>query len=155
MSTPHKPLVILQADPHPKERIFTPDALARLDDRFTVVEPDSEEAFDKALPDAFAVVGQPDLPAERLARAGELRALLNVEGNFFRTSTTKGVSGAASTSWAADRPTPRPSPSTPSGSRSTWRAASAARTAPSAPGANGTCPTATPTPYCCAARTSA
>ncbi|MGW2286199.1 NAD(P)-dependent oxidoreductase [Streptomyces phaeochromogenes] len=83
MSTPHKPLVILQADPHPKERIFTPDALTRLDDRFTVVEPDSEEAFDKALPDAFAVVGQPDLPAERLARAGELRALLNVEGNFF------------------------------------------------------------------------
>jgi phosphoglycerate dehydrogenase-like enzyme len=83
VSTPHKPLVILQADPHPKERIFTPDALARLDDRFTVVEPDTEEAFDKALPDAFAVVGQPDLPAERLARAGELRALLNVEGNFF------------------------------------------------------------------------
>ena len=41
MSTPHKPLVILQADPHPKERIFTPDALARLHDRFTVVEPDS------------------------------------------------------------------------------------------------------------------
>ncbi|WP_223064912.1 MULTISPECIES: NAD(P)-dependent oxidoreductase [unclassified Streptomyces] len=83
MSTPHKPLVILQADPHPKERIFTPDALARFHDRFTVVEPDTGEAFDKALPDAFAVVGQPDLPAERLARAGELRALLNVEGNFF------------------------------------------------------------------------
>lgn len=83
MSTPHKPLVILQADPHPKERIFTPDALTRLHDRFAVVEPDTDEAFDKALPDAFAVVGQPDLPAERLARAGELRALLNVEGNFF------------------------------------------------------------------------
>ncbi|MEU5702423.1 NAD(P)-dependent oxidoreductase [Streptomyces aurantiacus] len=83
MSTPHKPLVILRADPHPPERIFRPDALARLHDRFTVVEPDTEEALDRALPDAFAVVGQPDLPAERLARAGELRALLNIEGNFF------------------------------------------------------------------------
>ncbi|BCL25921.1 NAD(P)-dependent oxidoreductase [Streptomyces aurantiacus] len=83
MSTPHKPLVILRADPHPPERIFRPDALARLHDRFTVVEPDTEEALDRALSDAFAVIGQPDLPAERLARAGELRALLNVEGNFF------------------------------------------------------------------------
>ncbi|MEU6031834.1 NAD(P)-dependent oxidoreductase [Streptomyces tauricus] len=83
MSTPHKPLVILRPDPHPGERIFRPDTLTRLHDRFTVVEPDTEEAFDRALPDAFAVVGQPDLPAERLARAGELRALLNVEGNFF------------------------------------------------------------------------
>ncbi|MCW8097202.1 NAD(P)-dependent oxidoreductase [Streptomyces tauricus] len=83
MSTPHKPLVILRPDPHPGERIFRPDTLTRLHDRFTVVEPDTEEAFDGALPDAFAVVGQPDLPAERLARARELRALLNVEGNFF------------------------------------------------------------------------
>ncbi|WP_404194450.1 NAD(P)-dependent oxidoreductase [Streptomyces tauricus] len=83
MSTPHKPLVILRPDPHPRERIFRPDTLTRLHDRFTVVGPDTEEAFDRALPDAFAVVGQPDLPAERLARAGELRALLNVEGNFF------------------------------------------------------------------------
>ncbi|MFS8197831.1 NAD(P)-dependent oxidoreductase [Streptomyces sp. CWNU-52B] len=83
MSTSHKPLVILRADPHPRERIFGPDALARLHARFSVVEPDTEEALDRALPAAFAVVGQPDLPAERLARAGELRALLNVEGNFF------------------------------------------------------------------------
>ncbi|WP_328492400.1 hypothetical protein OHS59_06275 [Streptomyces sp. NBC_00414] len=83
MSTPHKPLVILRPDPHPRERILRPDALARLHDRFTVVEPDTEEALDQVLPDAFAVVGQPDLPAERLARAGELRALLNIEGNFF------------------------------------------------------------------------
>jgi phosphoglycerate dehydrogenase-like enzyme len=35
------------------------------------------------LPSAFAIVGQPDLPPERLARATGLRALLNVEGNFF------------------------------------------------------------------------
>ncbi|NGO06796.1 hydroxyacid dehydrogenase [Streptomyces sp. HC44] len=83
MSTPHKPLVILRPAPHPTDRIFAPATLARLHDRFTVVEPDSEAALDQALPDAFAVVGQPDLPAERLARAQELRAVLNVEGNFY------------------------------------------------------------------------
>jgi len=83
VSTPHQPLVILRPHPHPRERIFGPAALARLHDRFTVVEPDTEEALDRALPEAFAVVGQPDLPTERLARADGLRALLNIEGNFF------------------------------------------------------------------------
>ena len=39
--------------------------------------------FEEALPEAFAIVGQPDLPAERLARATQLRALCNIEGNFF------------------------------------------------------------------------
>ena len=47
------------------------------------VQPDVEERFDALLPRAFAIVGQPDLPAERVARATELQALLNVEGNFF------------------------------------------------------------------------
>ncbi|GGX87993.1 oxidoreductase [Streptomyces minutiscleroticus] len=83
MSTPSRPLVILSPAPQRTDRVFAPDTLARLRERFTVVEPESEEEFDRALPDAFAVVGQPDLPAERLARAGRLRALLNVEGNFF------------------------------------------------------------------------
>ena len=32
---------------------------------------------------AFAVVGQPDLPASRLARASALRVVMNVEGNFY------------------------------------------------------------------------
>ena len=35
------------------------------------------------LAEAYAIVGQPDLPRERLDRAPHLRALLNVEGNFF------------------------------------------------------------------------
>ncbi len=42
-----------------------------------------EERFDALLPQAFAVVGQPDLPGTRLEAAPQLRALLNVEGNFF------------------------------------------------------------------------
>jgi phosphoglycerate dehydrogenase-like enzyme len=38
--------------------------------------------LDSVLPNAVAVLGQTDLPAERLARAVNLRALINVEGNF-------------------------------------------------------------------------
>jgi phosphoglycerate dehydrogenase-like enzyme len=83
---PDRPLVVLDARPHRRERIFTSAALARLHDRFEVVdlqdEPD-DRLLDGLLPRAFAVVGQPDLPAERLARAERLRAIVNVEGNFF------------------------------------------------------------------------
>lgn len=80
------PTVILRPAPQRTARIFTPAALARLHDRFTVVDLEndpSDAALDAALPEAFAVIGQPDLPAERIARAPRLRALLNVEGNFF------------------------------------------------------------------------
>jgi phosphoglycerate dehydrogenase-like enzyme len=39
--------------------------------------------LDELLPEAFALVGQSDLPQERLLRAGKLRAVMNVEGNFY------------------------------------------------------------------------
>ena len=42
-----------------------------------------QSALDALLPHAFAVVGQPPLPRERLDRAEHLRAILNVEGNFY------------------------------------------------------------------------
>ena len=68
------------------ERIFTPEAQARLfrDYEVVLLGPDStEDELDAVLPTAFAVVGQPDLPASRLARATALRVLMNVEGNFY------------------------------------------------------------------------
>lgn len=80
------PLVVLRPAPQRTDRIFTPRALELLGNRFTVVDLEknpSEEALDEVLPEAFAIVGQPDLPSERLSRAPKLRALLNVEGNFF------------------------------------------------------------------------
>ncbi|WP_329129475.1 hypothetical protein OG552_03495 [Streptomyces sp. NBC_01476] len=83
--TPPKPLVVLRPAPQKTDRIFTPDTLNLLNEAFDVVDlsgrPEAE--LDAHLPDAFAIVGQPDLPRERLLRAGKLRALLNVEGNFF------------------------------------------------------------------------
>ena len=82
-----KPLVILRPAPQIVDRIFTADALAALEAAYEVQildeEPGVEERFDALLPRAFAIIGQPDLSAERLAAATELRALLNVEGNFF------------------------------------------------------------------------
>lgn len=84
MST--KPVVILSPAPQRRDRIFTQAALERLHAAFTVVdleENPSAEAFEAALPEAVAVIGQPDLDAGALARAPHLRAIFNVEGNFF------------------------------------------------------------------------
>ncbi len=81
-----KPLVLLHPAPQQRDRIFAPTALQRLHDRFDVVDFEdapSETEFRRLLPRAFAVVGQPDLPADLLEPARELRAIVNVEGNFF------------------------------------------------------------------------
>jgi phosphoglycerate dehydrogenase-like enzyme len=79
-----KPVVAVLAAPHPRERIFTPESWRDLTDAFHVHDlTDEPERLDEVLPDAFAVVGQPDLPRERLDHARALRAVLNVEGNFY------------------------------------------------------------------------
>ncbi|HEY5978105.1 MAG TPA: NAD(P)-dependent oxidoreductase [Microlunatus sp.] len=86
MITDHKPLVILQPAPQRAERIFTSAARQELDGAFRVVDLSDDhgpESFDAVLPEAFAIIGQPDLPPERLARATSLKAICNVEGNFF------------------------------------------------------------------------
>ena len=83
MTQPRK-TVILLPDPHGSSRLFTEADRAELDDRFNVVElATRSEELDAYLSDAFAIVGQPDLPRERIDRAPNLRALLNIEGNFY------------------------------------------------------------------------
>ena len=82
-----KPVVLLRPAPQIIERIFSDDALRRLNERYTVIDGQadpSEEAIDACLPEVMAIIGQPDLPAERLLRAPKLRGILNVEGNFFQ-----------------------------------------------------------------------
>ncbi len=81
-----RPTVVLKPEPQTATRIFTRESLAALHRSFTVVDlegDDRPEALDAALADAFAVIGQPDLGRERLRNAPHLRAVLNVEGNFF------------------------------------------------------------------------
>ena len=41
------------------------------------------DMLEKALPEAAILIGQTDLPRERLELATKLRAIFNVEGNFF------------------------------------------------------------------------
>jgi phosphoglycerate dehydrogenase-like enzyme len=81
-----KPLVLLKPAPQLRDRIFTRESLARLTRNFAVVdfeaEP-SERRFTELLPSAFAIIGQPDLPADALETAVNLKVLMNVEGNFF------------------------------------------------------------------------
>lgn len=82
----NKPVIILSPAPQQRDRIFTPAALQQLHDAYTVVDMEanpSQDAWEAALPEAIAVVGQPDLDAATLARMPKLRAILNVEGNFF------------------------------------------------------------------------
>ena len=84
---PDRPLVVLRPAPHAIDRIFSADAQARLHRDYEVVllagDAADEAGLDAALPRAFAIVGQPDLPAERLERAAALRVVMNVEGNFY------------------------------------------------------------------------
>jgi len=81
-----KPVVILKPAPQQRDRIFTTAAMDRMREHFTVIdleENPSEAAWEAALPEAIAVIGQPDLDTATLARAEKLRAIFNVEGNFF------------------------------------------------------------------------
>jgi phosphoglycerate dehydrogenase-like enzyme len=81
-----RPTVVLRAAPHRADRIFSAEAWAALHERYRVVEvaeDDPPDVLDSVLPQAFAIIGQPDLPRERLEKASKLRAICNVEGNFF------------------------------------------------------------------------
>ena len=77
-------------DPWPRQRrlIFTDALWARLGTLARIVGPEDRKAdpaeFDPHLAEAAAVIGQTDLPAERLARMPKLRAVINVEGNFLQ-----------------------------------------------------------------------
>jgi phosphoglycerate dehydrogenase-like enzyme len=81
---PQRRKVAVLASPHPRERIFTEPVWQEFSTAFDVVDlTDVPDRLDELLPELFAIVGQPDLPRSRLDRAANLRALLNVEGNFY------------------------------------------------------------------------
>ena len=81
-----KPLVLL--DPHPRTRamIFADGDWKRLAAMAEIVTSDDgpldDAVVDRCLPRAMAIVGQTPMPEARLRRAGKLRAIFNVEGNF-------------------------------------------------------------------------
>ena len=81
-----KPRIIIDPQPRTVDLIFDAKAqtqLANLAD-LTVFDagPMPTEMLEEALPEAEIIIGQTDLPRERLERSAKLRAIFNVEGNY-------------------------------------------------------------------------
>jgi phosphoglycerate dehydrogenase-like enzyme len=80
------PKILIDPQPRTMDLIFDGQAQSRLSTiaDLTVFDagPMPSEMLEKALPEAEIIIGQTDLPRERLERASKLRAIFNVEGNF-------------------------------------------------------------------------
>jgi len=78
--------IFLAPAPRQVSEIFDDDDLARLTrlGRLLIHEADplTDAIFEEKAADASIIIGQIDLPKERLDRARNLRAVINVEGNF-------------------------------------------------------------------------
>jgi phosphoglycerate dehydrogenase-like enzyme len=81
-----KPRIVIDPQPRTMKLIFSERAQNRLSELADLTIFDSgpmpAETLESALPDAEIIIGQTDLPRERLARCQKLRAIFNVEGNF-------------------------------------------------------------------------
>jgi phosphoglycerate dehydrogenase-like enzyme len=81
-----KPSIIIDPQPRTMAMIFDVAAQGRLASMADLTIFDSgpmpAAILEKALPDAEILIGQSDMPRERLERAKRLRAIFNVEGNF-------------------------------------------------------------------------
>src|SRR5215471_16687822 len=86
ISVMSKPTVLIDPQPRTVNLIFDAEAQRRLS---TIADltafdtgPMPADMLEKALPEATILIGQTDLPRERLTRASRLQAIFNVEGNF-------------------------------------------------------------------------
>ena len=81
-----KPSIIIDPQPRTMAMIFDAAAQRRLASiaDLTIFDsgPMPAAILEKELPDAEILIGQSDMPRERLERAKRLRAIFNVEGNF-------------------------------------------------------------------------
>lgn len=81
-----RPTVIVDPWPRTIGLVFTPKTRERLEAMADLVIHEDgrmpDTMLDTALPRAAALIGQSDMPADRLERAPHLRAIVNVEGNF-------------------------------------------------------------------------
>jgi phosphoglycerate dehydrogenase-like enzyme len=81
-----KPRIIIDPEPRTMKLIFDAKAQGKLSQLADLIVFDSgpmpAEMLENALPEAEVIIGQSDLPRERLERSKRLRAIFNVEGNF-------------------------------------------------------------------------
>lgn len=83
-----QPVIIFDPSPRSRDLIFSAEDWKRLNTLARVISHDGagrmdDTIIDEFLPQASLIIGQTDLPAERLDRAEALRAIINVEGNFY------------------------------------------------------------------------
>ena len=87
MSHAERPLVLLDPFPRDNASILRAGDRARLEQMAELVTVEngavSDEVVDACLPRVVAILGQTALPRARIERAVNLRAVFNVEGNFF------------------------------------------------------------------------
>jgi phosphoglycerate dehydrogenase-like enzyme len=77
----NRPTVFSIPEPRTLDLIFTDEALKDFRHRFQVIEGD-QALLEQKIGEIDFIVGQPPLPAELLAKAARLKAVLNVESNF-------------------------------------------------------------------------
>src|ERR1700751_4237371 len=81
-----RPKILIDPQPRTMDLIFDADSRRRLSTigDLTVFDtgPMPVDMLEAALPETDILIGQTDLPRERLERAPKLRAIFNVEGNF-------------------------------------------------------------------------
>jgi phosphoglycerate dehydrogenase-like enzyme len=81
-----KPSILVDPQPRTVDMIFDSEARRRLSELADLIIFDTgrmpAEILTKHLPRADILIGQTDLPRERLEQAPKLRAIFNVEGNF-------------------------------------------------------------------------
>lgn len=79
-------MILIDPQPRTMEMIFEPESRSRLSELAELVVFDTgpmpAEILESNLSQASLLIGQTDLPRERLERASQLRAIINVEGNF-------------------------------------------------------------------------
>ena len=85
--TGSRPLVLLDPFPRNNAMILRPADRARLEAMAELRTVESgalpDPTVEASLPEVVAILGQTPLPAARIARAPRLKAVFNVEGNFF------------------------------------------------------------------------
>ena len=84
-----RPLIVVDPQPRGVDETFEPAVWAKLQSlgRLEVHEGAGRmpaERLDALLPEAALLIGQSDMPRERLSRAGKLRGIINVETNFLQ-----------------------------------------------------------------------
>jgi phosphoglycerate dehydrogenase-like enzyme len=84
-----RPLILVDPDPRGVDEIFEPAVFAKLESLGQLEIHDGPgrmpaERLEALLPQASLLIGQSDMPRERLDRAPHLRAIINVETNFLQ-----------------------------------------------------------------------